>query len=51
MTYLNWFVGVLLLIPAQIMGHVLKNKSFEQNTLGFIAGAKISSRQTTFRSK
>jgi 1-acyl-sn-glycerol-3-phosphate acyltransferase len=30
MTLFNWFVGVLLLIPAQIMGHVLKNKSFEQ---------------------
>jgi 1-acyl-sn-glycerol-3-phosphate acyltransferase len=30
MTYFQWFVGVLLLIPAQIMGHVLKNKSFEQ---------------------
>jgi 1-acyl-sn-glycerol-3-phosphate acyltransferase len=30
MTHFNWFVGVLLLIPAQIMGHVLKNKSFEQ---------------------
>jgi 1-acyl-sn-glycerol-3-phosphate acyltransferase len=30
MTRFQWFVGVLLLIPAQIMGHVLKNKSFEQ---------------------
>lgn len=30
MTYVQWFVGVLLLIPAQIMGHVLKNKSFEK---------------------
>lgn len=30
MTNFQWFVGVLLLIPAQIMGHVLKNKSFEQ---------------------
>ncbi|MBV1709162.1 MAG: hypothetical protein KMY54_04820 [Erysipelothrix sp.] len=30
MTYFNWFVGVLLLIPAQIMGHILKNKRFEQ---------------------
>ena len=30
MTYFQWFVGVLLLIPAQIMGHVLKNKSFEE---------------------
>ncbi|MDO9593186.1 MAG: lysophospholipid acyltransferase family protein [Erysipelotrichaceae bacterium] len=30
MTYFQWFVGVLLLIQAQIMGHVLKNKSFEE---------------------
>ncbi len=30
MTYFQWFVGMLLLIPAQIMGHVLKNKSFEE---------------------
>ncbi len=28
MTIFNWFLGVLWLIPAQIMGHVLKNKSF-----------------------
>lgn len=28
MTHFNWFVGVLLLIPAQIMGHILKKKDF-----------------------
>jgi 1-acyl-sn-glycerol-3-phosphate acyltransferase len=28
MTNFNWFVGVLFLIPAQIMGHILKTKDF-----------------------
>jgi len=28
MTYFQWFVGVLLLIQAQIMGHVLKKRDF-----------------------